>query len=862
MRFKTFGITIAVIIVLLALGLSILYAGLPFFAQRFIEDRYHQILTEHNTTFEIGHVGFTHALVSDLQLGKDISADMVRLTYDLQGLDLPAARRLVISGLNVHALYDKNRGFVIDGIPPGIAGPASLEMQPKQGSAKKGAEAWTAFLPQNIVLHNAAVTVNVQNKTIRIPCDLEIVVDKTQKTAACTAVFYPFGETISLTTRVDLGGKIKDFKLEALGFALHHLAQFLPGYLAPVLSGAPDLIIEQVSHNNWQAALSGLYPEQTRGFGMERITARILKDHSQIIVLGQFTLLHPLLSDFDFTSRALLEMNQAGTKIVKFDLACESQPADLVTLENENLFASMDQPLVTLSLHGNNQVVGGNVSVRSSQALVRQNNKTFSVDQASIKSDISGDMAAKTLDFNLQSQLSGIHVKNEQGEMDFRRVDTEGRIFWDLDKWDLDKKVHWLPKVDLTTELLQGSVSIPSRGLSAQGISARMPLSFPDATGSGRFSVENVVYDNRLHLGVTGNIHRTGPAALDFDGVIQMPDAADLSLAFSGNAGMAQGPVMRIDVASERFRFSPFRFEKLLPEAAWSADYDLDMTAKGSFLLENNQMKTGAELTIHGGTLTLPDMDITATGIRGSLAVKDLADLASFPGQVLTIDEIKAADFVFSDADIRFTLEEEHHLVIENIRLNWCNGVVSTESVRFPSADGSVFVTVYCDRIALDELLEQLGGFHSRGEGTLNGRIPVRFKDGDISFNNGFLFSTPGQGGRIIINNPGKLLAGIPVGSPEFVQLDLAAEALKDFEYTWAKLAFNTDKDTLTVNMELDGKPGRVLPFEYKKEVGAFVRVDAQSPGSHFQGITLDVNLHLPFNQVMQFGNKIQKLIN
>ncbi len=857
MRFKTFGITIAVIIVILALGLSILYAGLPFFAQRFIQDRYHQILTEHDTTFAIEHVGLTHTLVSDLQLGKDISADMVQLTYDLQGLDLPAAGRLVISGLNVQALYDKNKGLIIDGIPLDIAGPASLEMQSKKGSPKKGAEEWIAFLPQNIVLQNAEITVNVQNKTVRIPCDLEIFVDKTQKTATCTAVFYPFGETMSLTTRVDLGGKIKSFKLEAFGFALHHLAQFLPGHLAPILSGAPDLIIEQVSHNNWQVALSGLYPEQTYGFGMERITARILKDHSQIIVLGEFGLLHPLLSDLDFTSRALLEMNQAGTKIVKFDLACESQPTDLVVLENKNLFASMDQPLVTLSLHGNTRVVEGNVSVRSSQTLIRQKDKVLSLAQASIKSDISGEMAAKTLNFNMQSQLSGIHVKNEQGDMDFRRVDTAGKIFWDF-----KKKVPWLPKVDLTTEFLQGSVSIPSRDLSAQGISARLPLTFPDATGSGQFSVEDVVYDNRLHLGITGNIHRTGPAAVDFDGVIQMPDAADLSFAFTGNAGMAQGPVIRIDVASERFKFSPFRFEKLLPAAAWSVDYDLDMTAKGSFLLENNQIKTNAVLTIHGGTLALPDMDITATGIRGSLDVKDLAALTSFPGQVLTIDEIKAADFVFSDADIRFTLEEDDHLVIENIRVKWCNGVVSTESVRFPSSDGSVSVTVYCDRIALDQLLEQLGGLHSRGKGTLNGRIPVRFKDGDISFDNGFLFSTPGEGGRIIINNPRKLMAGIPVDSPRFVQLDLAAEALKDFEYTWAKLTFHTDKETLTVNMELDGKPGRLLPFEYKKEVGAFVRVDAQSPGSHFQGITLDVNLHLPFNQVMQFGNKIQKLLN
>ncbi len=97
--------------------------------------------------------------------------------------------------------------------------------------------------------------------------------------------------------------------------------------------------------------------------------------------------------------------------------------------------------------------------------------------------------------------------------------------------------------------------------------------------------------------------------------------------------------------------------------------------------------------------------------------------------------------------------------------------------------------------------------------------------------------------------------------SPRFSQLDLAAEALKDFEYTWAKLTFDTQGETLTANMELDGKPGRVLPFVYEKDVNSFVRVDAQSPGSRFQGIKLDVNLTLPFNRVVSFGNKIRKLL-
>jgi len=856
MRFKSFGIPVLVILLFLALGLSILYAGLPFIAQRIIEKRYHQVLTAHNAAFAVQHVGLTRTLVSDLRFGRDISADLVKLTYEPQGIRLPEARELAISGLRITAQYQDNR-LSIDGLSEHIAGMAAKTRPSGTGRTSQKMSDWVAQLPERFVFQNAAMVVTVKNKPVRIPWDMEILLDKAQKTATCTATVYPFGQTVSLAARVDLDGNIQSFKLETLSFALHHLARFLPERLAPMLSGAPDLVIEQVSHNNWEVALTGLHPENTRGFGMDRIFARILKDHSQFIVLGEFSLTHPLLSDLAFYSRTLVDTAPPDGENVTFEVTGESQPTDRVALADETLSAVMDQPLITLSLQGSSQAVEGTMSVRSGQLLVSQKNNRVSLDQVSIRSDILGDPAAGTVTLDLQSQLSGIQGKNDTWVVDFRRMDTAGRVLWDF-----KKKGAKAVTADLTAELLQGSMSSPGMGIAARGMSVNLPVTFPDARGSGRFTIEELVYDDRLHLGAAGRIHRTGPAAVTFDGTLEMPDAADLSIAFTGNAGLSPDPHVKVDAESERFRFSAFRFESLLPAVPWSADYDFDVTAKGSFLWNNNLVTTGGELVIHDGTLTLPDMDMTAAGIKGTLAMKDIVNPVSFPGQVLTIDEIQAGDFAFSDAHIRFTLEADQHLVMENIRVKWCSGLVSTESVRLPSSDGSVSMTVYCDRIQLNQLLEQLGGLHSRGKGTLNGRIPVRFTDGDISFDNGFLFSTPGQGGRIIINNPQKLLAGIPVDSPRFVQLDLAAEALRDFEYTWARLTLNTVEDTLAVNMELDGKPGRLLPFVYKKDLGTFVRVDAKSPGSHFQGITLDVNLRLPFNQVMQFGKKIQKLIN
>jgi len=155
-----------------------------------------------------------------------------------------------------------------------------------------------------------------------------------------------------------------------------------------------------------------------------------------------------------------------------------------------------------------------------------------------------------------------------------------------------------------------------------------------------------------------------------------------------------------------------------------------------------------------------------------------------------------------------------------------------------------------------------MGVFNAEGSGSLNGRIPIIYNDGEISFDNGFLFSTPGSGGKVNIINTDKLIQGIPIDSPQFAELDLAREALKDFEYKWAKLTLNTLEDLLFVNMEMDGKPANVLPFEYRRDLGRFARVDASHPGSRFQGIDLDVNLNLPFNDVMKFGNKLKSLFN
>jgi len=160
---------------------------------------------------------------------------------------------------------------------------------------------------------------------------------------------------------------------------------------------------------------------------------------------------------------------------------------------------------------------------------------------------------------------------------------------------------------------------------------------------------------------------------------------------------------------------------------------------------------------------------------------------------------------------------------------------------------------LYCDRLNLPMILEQLGGVNAEGIGTVNGRLPIQVKNGKIRFSDGFLFSTPGEGGKIHVTGTEMLTAGIPRNTPQYVQLELAREALKNYDYDWAKLNLKTEGDNAVLRLQLNGKPSKPLPFVYNKEIGGFAKVDVGNKGSIFQGIRLDVNFRVPLDKILHY---------
>jgi hypothetical protein len=155
-------------------------------------------------------------------------------------------------------------------------------------------------------------------------------------------------------------------------------------------------------------------------------------------------------------------------------------------------------------------------------------------------------------------------------------------------------------------------------------------------------------------------------------------------------------------------------------------------------------------------------------------------------------------------------------------------------------------------------VLEQLGAAQADGEGTVNGRIPILWHNGRLSFDNGFLYSTPGQTGAIQLSGTQALLAGLPPGTPQHTQLDIATEALKDYTYKWAKLNVRSENDILLLKLQFDGKPNRLLPFAYDQSLGQFKRVSGAGQAD-FKGISIDLNLRSPLNDIINYKDLLKQ---
>jgi hypothetical protein len=460
----------------------------------------------------------------------------------------------------------------------------------------------------------------------------------------------------------------------------------------------------------------------------------------------------------------------------------------------------------------------------------------------------------EALQASVKFSASDVNIKTESLSAGIPRLVLAGTI---------RQSPGGIPQFDGLFKIDGGSLRDPSTKTRVAGINAAFPFQWPWKHSSKKGKVFfGPVKSSGLNLGsFSGSIQQSEPG-VDFKGNHKLDLIPGFKLKIKGHS-LLFSRNKRSEVSFEsRYRtVSPMNLGDFHPGAV-GVEATGELTLKGELIADHIGLRCAVDTVLDRAGVVLKKSATSFENIRMNFSMPDLLKLRSAPRQQLRIGRISMGNIHLSDAVVDFQIESDRSVLIEQTNFKWCGGRISSLAMRIEPGVEDYELVLYCDRIKLDRLLEQLGVARAEGEGEVSGRIHVRFKDGEIRFDDGFLFSTPGEEGTIHVKAVEMLTSGIPKSSPQYAQMELAREALKDYQYKWVRLKINTEGENLVLRLTFDGKPANPLPFVYKKEFGGFVRDTTGKRFSNFQGIRLNVNLGLPLNKILRYKGVLDAITN
>jgi hypothetical protein len=401
------------------------------------------------------------------------------------------------------------------------------------------------------------------------------------------------------------------------------------------------------------------------------------------------------------------------------------------------------------------------------------------------------------------------------------------------------------------------------RQIKARGINGRLPLQWPvgPMMSEGRWTVETIQWKG-LDAGSFQGDARQNASGLIMEGAFTSRLLPGYSLDLSVETGFS--PTGEPETAV-RFRSDPYALPegmdlgRLLPKAG-GVLLDGELAINGGLSMGRAGPAGWMGVRLSKAALRYPAADISIEDIDLDLVLKDLFSMRSAPKQRITFKKASLGALVIDGGEIDFQMESSGSFLIEKSRFQWCGGKIETQAMRIAPGTHDYDLLLYCDRLNFAGILNQFGASSATGTGTLTGRIPIRFHEGGMTIHDGFLFSTPGEGGKISLSGSDFFTALMPTETLRISHMEIAREALKDYEYNWAKLTMTMEEDILLLKLQLDGKPAGPLPFLYKQDQGKFIKIEAAGKGSIFQGIRLDINFRLPADKILYYGDLMRKI--
>jgi len=204
----------------------------------------------------------------------------------------------------------------------------------------------------------------------------------------------------------------------------------------------------------------------------------------------------------------------------------------------------------------------------------------------------------------------------------------------------------------------------------------------------------------------------------------------------------------------------------------------------------------------------------------------------------VSFTDAKAGNVRFDRGRVDFQVTRRG-IFVDRAEVGWCKGSLNAYSVNWEFARPRDEFVVYADRIDLGEALMMIMPFKGRMEGVLYGRFPVGIDAGHVRLAPGFLYSLPGQGGSLRLEDSAQMRSLLDRSGIKGEVQEPLAKALSDLDFNTLKLDLEPRADGEgTLRIKLVGKSN-----------------DKAWPAP----VDLNLNLHGPLEKLVNMGLDVSR---
>ena len=244
----------------------------------------------------------------------------------------------------------------------------------------------------------------------------------------------------------------------------------------------------------------------------------------------------------------------------------------------------------------------------------------------------------------------------------------------------------------------------------------------------------------------------------------------------------------------------------------------------GTFSGANRSLKVNATDV----SLAEASVGAKASGVSAEVLFDNQAAASTKPTQVVRVERLSASKFDLTDGVIRFSLDADGSVNVQEARAQFLGGVVSAGDVQL-APEKPVAVTLRVENVELRDLLKLLAQGKATGDGKVNGQLPLVFANGEVQLGEGAAEATAGGTLSVTDEDALKSIAGnaaadvkSPTQAPQAQVRQNIVSALKDFQYEslTARLRNEPEKGLVAyVRMQGKGRTGAKQALDYDLRV-------------------------------------------